>query len=330
MKRCMYMRNVFLTITIALLLLMVGIAPVLAEEAKPEAAAPAPAAAAPSPEVATPVPAAAPAPAAVEEEKPTADFNVAVLTKYVWRGYEETRDSIVVQPSLTVGYKGFSVSLWGNLDTRPYSANPNVSYPSTWTETDYTLSYSKTFGPVTAGVGYIYYGLEAANKDAPSPLPAEEVFVSIALNKLLTPTLTVYDEIDHYHQWYFLLGISHTIEFNKVISLKLAASGSYLLSTYADANLYNVNSSYGGYPKFNDQYQATNDKFSNFHDGLVSISLPISPAKYITITPTITYTFPLSSDASHEISARGIEGTATPGDRNSAFLYGGLVFDFAF
>jgi len=323
MKRCTYMRNPFLTITAALLLLIFGIAPVLAEEAKPEAAAPAQS-------VVTPAPPATPAPAAAEEEKPTADFSVSALTKYVWRGYEQTRDSIVIQPSLTVGYKGFSANLWGNLDTRPYSATPGVSYPSTWTETDFTLSYNKTFGPVTAGVGYIYYGLAAPNKDAPSPLPAQEVFVSMALNKLLTPTLTVYNEVDHYHNWYFLLGISHTIEFNKVISLKLAASGSYLLSTYADANLFNVNSTYGGYPKFNDQYQATNDKFSNFHDGLVSISLPIAPAKYITITPTISYTFPLSGDAKREIQARGIQNTSTPGDRDSSFLYGGLVFDIAF
>jgi hypothetical protein len=317
------MRYTFLTISIALFLLIVGTAPILAEEAKPAAAAPASAATAPTPAV-------APAPAVAEEEKPTADFSVSALTKYVWRGYEQTRDGIVVQPSLTVGYKGFSANLWGNLDTRPYSAAPGISYPSTWTETDFTLSYSKTFGPVTAGVGYIYYGLAAPNKDALSPLPAQELFVSVALNKLLTPTLTVYDEIDHYHNWYFLLGVSHTIEFNKVISLKLAASVSYLLSTYADANQFNINSTYGGYPKFDDQYQATNDKFSNFHDGLVSISLPITPAKYITITPTISYTFPLSNDAKNEIKARGIQGTSTPGDRDSSFLYGGLVFDIAF
>ena len=322
MKKYLVVGTVFLTMINILLLLTVSVTFILAEEAKPEAATPAPAAAVPAPPPAV-------AQAAAEEEKPTADFNTAVLTKYVWRGYEQTRDSIVVQPSVTVGYKGFSATLWGNLDTRPYSATPGVSYPSTWTETDFTLSYSKAFGPITAGIGYIYYGLEAPNKDAPSPLPAHEVFASVALNKLLTPTLTVYYDIDHYHAWYFLLGVSHIFEFNKFISLKLSASGSYLLSTYADANLFNVNSSYGGYPKFNDQYQATNDKFSNFHDGIVTLCLPITPAKYITITPTISYTFPLSNDAKHEIKARGIQNT-TPGNRDSSFLYGGLVFDFAF
>ena len=316
MKKYTVLRTVFLTVIATALSLLVGVSSILAEEAKPEAAAPAPAAA-------------APAPAAAEEEKPTADFSVSALTKYVWRGYEQTRDGIVIQPSLTVGYKGFSANIWGNLDTRPYSATPGVSYPSTWTETDYTLSYSKTFGPVTPTIGYIYYGLEAPNNQSTPPLPAQEFFVSMALNKLLTPTLTVYHEFDHYYDWYFLLGISHTIEFNKIISLKLAASGSYLLSTYADANLYRVNSSYGGYPKFNDQYQPTNQCFSNFHDGIVTISLPIAPAKYITISPTISYTFPLSNDAKYEIQARGLQNTS-PGNRDSSFIYGGLNLDFSF
>ncbi|MCU0583369.1 MAG: hypothetical protein MUE57_05970 [Syntrophales bacterium] len=61
-----------------------------------------------------------PAPAAAEE-KPTADFTVSALSAYIWRGQQQTRDSLVLQPSMTVGYKGFSANLWGNLDTNPYS-----------------------------------------------------------------------------------------------------------------------------------------------------------------------------------------------------------------
>ncbi len=55
--------------------------------------------------------------AIAEEEKPTADLSVALLSQYVWRGYQLSRDSLVIQPSMTVGYKGFGVNLWGNLDT---------------------------------------------------------------------------------------------------------------------------------------------------------------------------------------------------------------------
>ena len=52
-----------------------------------------------------------------EEEAPSADLSVSLSSKYVWRGYELSKDSVVIQPSLTVGYKGFAANFWGNLDT---------------------------------------------------------------------------------------------------------------------------------------------------------------------------------------------------------------------
>jgi hypothetical protein len=265
--------------------------------------------------------------AMAEEDKPTGELSVSGLTKYIWRGYENTRHSIVVQPSMTVGYKGFSANLWGNLDTEPYSTTGG-SNSSTWTETDFTLSYTKAIGIVNAGLGYIYYNLGAPNAGAVKPLDSQEIFVTLGLNKLLSPTLTVYKEIDHYHQWYFLLGISHAFEFNKTVSLKLGASASYLLSDYADAARYNVQPSYGGYPKFNKNYQATNDKFSNFHDGVLTASLPISVAKYVTVSPMVSYVFPLSSDAENEMKARG-KKTDLAGNDSSHF-YGGITITLSF
>lgn len=264
-------------------------------------------------------PGAGPPPAAPAEEKPTADLTTYALSKYVWRGYENTKDSIVIQPSMTLGYAGFTANLWGNLDTNPYSAGSN-SYSSTWTETDFTLAYNKTLGLVNAGVGYIYYNLGAAFPGGTKPPDSQEVFATVGLNTLLTPTLTVYKEVDHYHQWYFLLGASHTFALSKMISLKLAASGSYLKSESATpTDPLNI-----GYPKFNDNHVATSDKFNNFHDGLVTASLPIAVAKYVTLTPTISYSFPLSSDAKNEIKGRSKNGN------DDSFLFGGLGLTFAF
>jgi hypothetical protein len=310
MKRYIFVRNASLSVIVILLLLTMGVASTLAEDQKPAAATPAPATAAPAPATE------AAAPAAPAEDKPTGSLSISGLSKYVWRGYENTKNSVVVQPSLTVGYKGFSANIWGNLDTKPYSTT-NASYSSTWTETDITLSYSKTFGILNAGVGYIYYGLGAPNAGAAKPLDSEEVFITLGLNTLLTPTLIAYKEIDHYHQYYFLLGISHTFEFNKTISLQLGASASYLLSD--DANTY---------PKYNDNYQPTSDKFSNFHDGVLTASLPINVAKYLTVAPTVSYSFPLSSDAKNEIMARG--KLANPADNDSSFFYGGLTVTLSF
>ncbi len=254
---------------------------------------------------------------AEEEDKPTVDVTVAVLSKYVWRGQELSRNSIVVQPSLTVGYKGFSVNIWGNLDTDPYYSGPG-SCGSTWTETDVTLSYSKTLGLFNLGAGYIYYGLGAPNEDAPDPPDSQEIFISVGLNTILLPTFTIYREIDHYHQWYFLLGISHAFELNKRVSLKLAASASYLLSTNETT-----------YPEYNDKALPTHDKFSNFHDGTLTVSLPIKVTPHITLTPTGSFVFPLSEDAKNEMKGRGLTGEK-PSDRDSTFMYGGLSASFTF
>lgn len=272
----------------------------------------------------------APAPApgtAAAEDRPTLEFTTYALTKYVWRGYETTRNSIVIQPSLTLGYKGFSAVLWGNLDTKPYSTT-DISHSGTWTETDLTLSYTRAFGILNAGVGYIYYGLGAADPGGIKPPDSQEVFAAIGLNTLLGPTLTVYKEIDRYKQWYALLGISHSFELGRTISLKLTASASYLKSDYADAALYNAGGGYGGYPKFTDRYQATDDKFDNFHDGLISAALPITIAKHLILTPMVAYTFPLSNDAKNEIKVRGKKGD--PGENDSSNIYGGIGLTAAF
>lgn len=266
-----------------------------------------------------------------QEEKPTGDFSIAFLSQYFWRGYELSRNSVVMQPSITVGYKGFSANLWGNLDSKPYfSGAGDINYTSTMNETDFTLSYNKSLGLVNVGGGYIYYALASLNKDLPKRADAQELFVTVGLNTILSPTLTVYKEIDHYRHLYVLFGISHTFELSDIISLKLAATASYLCSTYADSALFNQGAGYGGYPKFDSSSAATDDKFNNFHDGTLTVSLPIKAAKYLTLTPTLSYIFPLSDDAKHEMKGQGMKGAAAATDRDSSFIVGGLVASFTF
>jgi hypothetical protein len=258
-----------------------------------------------------------PSAALAAEEKPTGDLSASVLNRYVWRGYELSRHSAVVQPSLTVGYKGFTANLWGNLDTKPYSAG-TTDYTSTWNETDLTLSYTKSLGLFTLGAGYIYYGLASPNKDAADPDDSQEIFATVSLNTLLAPTLTVYKEIAHYRNWYALLGVSHVFELGKVTSLKLAASAGYLLSTDADK-----------YAKYDGNAAATTEKYDGFHEGTVSASLPIKVTDYVTVTPMLSYVFPLTGAAKDEMKGRGMEGTL-PAERDSAFLVGGITASFTF
>lgn len=263
------------------------------------------------------IPALPGAPLRAAEEKPVGDFTTAVLNQYVWRGYELSRGSIVIQPSITVGYKGFSANLWGNLDTKPY-ASADAAYPMAWNETDLTLSYSTTLGPLNVGGGYIYYGLAPLNRDAADRNDSQELFATVSLNSLLSPTLTLYKEIDHYRNWYFLFGISHVFELGQRLSLKLAASAGYLMSTDADT-----------YPKFDGSAAATREKFNNFHEGTLSASLPVKVSDRITLTPTLSYIFPLTGDAKDEMKGLGLKG-GVPSERDSSFIVGGVTASFSF
>jgi hypothetical protein len=265
------------------------------------------------------------------EDKPTGDVSIAAMSRYFWRGYELSRNSVVVQPSITVAYKGFSANFWGNLDTKPYFqgiADPN--YAATWNETDFTLSYSRTLGMLNAGGGYIYYGLGALNKDGPKRADAQEFFATASLNTILSPTLTVYREIGSYQNWYFLLGVSHLLELNQRFSLKLEATAGYLLSTYADAARFNAGAGYGGYPRFDGNALATNEKFSNLHDGKVTLSLPVKLTSHISLTPSLSWIVALSDDARNEMKGQGLQGTAAPSDRDSSFIVGGVTASFTF
>jgi len=301
-------------ITVVLLLLMVAVFPVISQaEDQPPVQQPAQ-----TPEqkpAQTQVQ--QPAEQKPDEDKVTGEIDFSVLSAYIWRGYEQTRDSVVIEPSVTIGYKGFSLNVWGNMDTRPYSVG-DAQYASQYTETDYTLSYSRKFGILQVTPGYIYYALGAPYAGAAAPPAAQEVFLNLGLDTILQPTLTAYKDIDHYREWYFLLGVSHTFEFNKVVSLKLAASASYLLSTDATT-----------YAKYDSNSVATTDKFNNFHDGTASVSLPIAVYKTLSVTPILSYVFPLSDDAKYEMKAKGLEGV-DPTQRNSTYLYGGVTLSCTF
>ncbi len=52
---------------------------------------------------------------AEEEARVTGSAGLAVLSQYFFRGYKVGKDSIVLQPSIGVAYRGVSLSLWGGV-----------------------------------------------------------------------------------------------------------------------------------------------------------------------------------------------------------------------
>ena len=229
---------------------------------------------------------AAGAPAALaEEEMPTADASVSVYSAYIWRGFGLSDDSLVIQPSMTVGYKGFAANLWGNLDT-DYFVTDDTKY----TETDITLSYDGAYEKLGFGVGYIYYALDAADD-------TQEIYGTLSYDMLLSPTLTIYYDVDHFSGLYYItFGIGHSFTIGENYSLDLGATVSYL---------------------------DDDEDYDEFHNGVLSASMTFPLGKYFSLTPEVNYSFALTDEAEDYIKG----GSA---DDDDSYLYGGATLSFTF
>ena len=239
-----------------------------------------------------------------QEEKPTASADVGVFSKYMWRGWELSDDSIVIQPSVTVGYRGFSLNLWGNLDTDQDDMDPTIPNDSNWNETDLTLSYERSFGPVNLGLSYIYYSLDGADD-------AEEFALSAGIDVLLSPTLTVYREVAAAQGWYLNFGVSHSFDLPHDMTLDLAGSIGY------------YNSVDDAFVEANDLLVDTTNRYKALHDGSVSVGLTVPFAKYFSLSPVLAYSFPLSDDADNRLTADSFSN-------DSDFLFGGFTISMSF
>lgn len=230
-----------------------------------------------------------------EEAKPTAGVDLGIFSQYIWRGMELSEDSIVIQPSMTIGYQGASLNIWGNLDT------DNEAYDEAkYNETDLTLSYAYTLGITKLTGGYIYYGLDAV-------VDSQELFGSVTLNTLLSPTVTVYREIAHLPYWYINVGVSHSQPVAGKITVDAAASAGFY---YSDDD---------GFTEVRDP----GEKYRQFHNGLVSVGMTIPFGDYFTVKPLVAYSFPLTDKAEDHMEANDLSSDAD-------VVYGGVTLSMAF
>jgi len=223
-----------------------------------------------------------------EEASPTASGSISFLSKYMWRGYKLSDDSIVVQPSMTLAYKGFAFNTWGNLDTSPAEGDAALN------ETDLTFSYDTSKGPFGLGAGVIYYGLDSADD-------TQEFYLKAGYDTLLAPTLIMYKDIKSFPGYYFSLGLSHSISLTDAIALSLSGAFGYYISD--DDEVVEA---------------GTDDKYSGLQDGLLSASLSIPVSGYFTLSPTVSYAFPLSDKAEDSLGL------------TSGEVLGGVVLSFSF
>lgn len=220
--------------------------------------------------------------ALAEEESLSISADAGVFSQYVWRGFGLSEDSIVIQPSATLSYGGFGLNLWGNYDT-----DSAATGDADWNETDVTLSYDWSFDSVSMGLGYIYYDVDGAE--------TQEIYFTMGLDTVLSPSITIYRDIDEFEGWYVNVGIGHSIEMSDALTLDLSAAIGY----------------------------ADYDDYSDLHDGSISASMTYAVNDNFSITPSLTYTLALSDDSETVIEMGSVDG-------ESDHFFGGVSFSYSF
>jgi hypothetical protein len=224
---------------------------------------------------------------AESEEKPTISVTTDFLSQYIFRGYALSSDGVVIQPAFVAGYKGFSINVWGNLDTNEAESIPNSTHSASWNETDLTLSYTRTLiGDLSGKVGYIYYGT----------IHTPDTMEGFAGLSYALPWLTVsvsgYREFYNLPAWWVELILSRNFKLPWYgMNVDTALSLGYLDKLFED--------------------------FADLETGQISAALNIPIGKYLVVSPKIGFAFPLSDAASTDIKVNSV-------DHQDTHVFGGL------
>ena len=194
---------------------------------------------------------------ALAQDELEVETKVDFFSQYIWRG-QSIVDDPVAQPSVSAFYKNFTLSVWGNLDMTNVNDNR-------WdiTEVDFSLDYSNYFSNEIPKIGYsigiINYDFPNTNFDNTT-----EVYAGINFEMFLSPSLTIYRDIDEADGTYVSFGVSESIG-------------------WGFEGAANFGWGDGDYNKF---YWGNGS--DRFNDLTLSISRPIE-FKGIEITPSLSY-----------------------------------------
>jgi hypothetical protein len=196
--------------------------------------------------------------------------------KYIWRG-QNLSDDPVFQPRVSANYKGLAASIWGNIDLTNINGNSGD-----FSELNYSLDYLAAV-PGSEGLGYsigvIYYDFPGT--DLPD---TREVYWGLSLDLPLSPSITVYHDVDEAEGSYISLGLAHSIE--KVGEL----SSDLPVGMEMGAGL-----GWGSGP-YNKYYWGTDQ--SKMQDLFFSVSFRVEVTGW-TVSPSLNYVTLLSDDIRH-------------------------------
>ncbi len=192
----------------------------------------------------------------------TADY----FGKYIWRG-QNISDDPVYQPGVSMTMGGLTAALWGNLETTKINNNSGE-----FTEYDWALDYSGDV-PGVEGVGY---SVGVINYYFPSLEDTTEVYWGFAFDLPLSPSVTVYHDVDDIKGTYASFGLGHSIEriaeinSDTPIGMEIGASLGW------------------GSASYNNGYWDSSVKSSRLNDLALSVSFPVDVGGW-TVAPNLNY-----------------------------------------
>jgi hypothetical protein len=221
----------------------------------------------------------------------TADF----FSKYIWRGQNAVNDW-VLQSSASIGYKGWTASVWGNLDLTGENGNRGE-----FSEVDLTLDHSGKipgFEFLGYSAGLIYYDFPVAG----GADDTVELYGGLSLDVPASPSMTVYQDVDEAQGTYISWGVGHSF----ANLFELAPGTPIALDLSASLGWGS-----GNYDKY---YWGVDG--SKLNDLVLSAALPFEIAG-VTVTPSVHYVTLVSGD---------IRSANTYGNGSSDIWYAGISF----
>ena len=154
---------------------------------------------------------------AQDEKEWSVSFDNAFVSKYIWRG-QNLSNTASMQPGMSFGYKGVSVSSWSNFAHTAFGDSGVAG--NHWTEHDLTVDYGFALGDkVSVNAGWINYAFPNVNEGRYT----NEVYGGVSIDTILQPTFAVYGDMHNGEGMYYNFGIGHSVPMGS-LGLNLSAA----------------------------------------------------------------------------------------------------------
>jgi len=221
-------------------------------------------------------------PAEPEQELLELYASVAFASSYIWRGMP-LNDESVIQPDLGISKGGFSLDIWGNIDTTDFGKEAGYGDQSgNLIEIDYTASYEHSFDKILVFGGFVTYTYPNTHFQS-----STEAFLGLNVDVPSQPTLTYNMDVDGDYTSpaaYIALDLSHSFSVYEQgdITITIDPSAHLGYSTLEFCRTY---------------YAHRNEMDDSWHDWSLSLAVPIGLPYGFAITPSYSF----SSLIDHEL-----------------------------